>query len=166
VTSLSSAPVETERLSLPVFTGADIEAMTGGLPRSGWAPGYPREDDVDLARHLAGLPAPGPDELPWWPRHVIHRESGMAVGSTGFFGPPDVEGTVEIGYGLVEQARGSGLAGEAVGALLAAAAGAGAARVIAHTLPGNAASQAVLHRAGFAPAGVNDEGELRFEHAL
>ncbi len=37
----------------------------------------------------------------------------LAVGSIGFFGPP-VDGEVEVGYGLVPDARGRGVATEAL----------------------------------------------------
>jgi RimJ/RimL family protein N-acetyltransferase len=73
---------------------------------------------------------------------------------------------VEIGYGLVEGARHQGYASEAVAGLLAAAQAAGIRLVVAHTLPDNVPSQAVLLRNGFLPTGRNEDGEPRFERRL
>ena len=164
--ALSHLPVRTARLDLPVFSREDVTAMVEGRRLPGWAEGYPREDDLDVARHVAALPAPGPQDLPWLPRHVVVREIGLAVGSVGFFGPPGPAATVEIGYGLVEGARHQGYASEAVAAVVAAAHAAGIRLVVAHTLPDNVPSQAVLLRNGFLPAGSNEGGELRFERRL
>ena len=164
--ALSLAPVRTERLDLPLFTAVDLAAMVDGRRLPGWADGYPREDDVDIARHVTSQPEPSDQDRRWMPRHVVVREVGLTVGSLGFFGPPQ-DGLVEIGYGLVEGARGVGYASEAVAALVAAAAATGeAGLVIAHTLPDNVPSQAVLLRTGFVPRGANSDGEHRFERRL
>ncbi|MGZ4599466.1 MAG: GNAT family N-acetyltransferase [Oryzihumus sp.] len=164
--ALSHLPVRTARLDLHVFTREDVTAMLEGrrLPR--WVEGYPREDDVDVARHVASLPAPGPQDVPWLPRHIVVREIGLAVGSVGFFGPPGPDASVEIGYGLVEGARHQGYASEAVAGLVAAAQAAGIRLVVAHTLPDNVPSQAVLLRNRFLPTGRNEDGEPRFERRL
>ena len=86
------------------------------------------------------------------------------LGSIGFFGPPQPasDGTpeVEIGYGLVEDARGRGYATEAVTAMVAAAETAGA-RVRASVLPDNEASIRVLAKCGFTELrGSSEDGEL------
>jgi RimJ/RimL family protein N-acetyltransferase len=86
------------------------------------------------------------------------------VGSIGFFGPPEpaADGVpeVEVGYGLVEDARGAGVATEALTAMLGAAESAGA-RVRASVLPDNAASIRVLAKCGFTELrGSNEDGEL------
>jgi [ribosomal protein S5]-alanine N-acetyltransferase len=49
--------------------------------------------------------------------HIISRETGEVIGDIGFHGPPDETGTVEIGYGIVEQYRGRGLAGDSAVAI-------------------------------------------------
>jgi [ribosomal protein S5]-alanine N-acetyltransferase len=93
--------------------------------------------------------ASGPD--PW--RHgffVVHRESGSAIGSAGFKGPPDAEGVVEIAYGIVPAYEGRGYATEAAGALVAFTLASGQVRVVrAHTLPEANASTHVLRKCGF-----------------
>ena len=165
-TPLTAEPIRTARLLLALFSVDDLNAMAQGRRLPGWAEGYPREDDVDVARHVLSRPEPSTAELPWLPRHVVVEAIGLAVGSIGFFGPPE-DGVVEIGYGLVEGARGQGHASEAVAGLVAAAATTGLVEmVIAHTLPDNVPSQAVLLRNGFVPRGADTDGELRFERRL
>ena len=41
---------------------------------------------------------------------LVRTEDGLAVGGMGFHGAPDEEGRVEVGYDLVEGARGHGYA--------------------------------------------------------
>ena len=81
---------------------------------------------------------------------VREASSGLAVGGIGFFGPPDDDGVVELGYGLVAAARGRGYATEALVGALGIAAAHGARLVRADTEPANTASQGVLTKAGFA----------------
>ena len=76
---------------------------------------------------------------------VVHRETGLAIGSAGFKGPPDDDGIVEIAYGIVPSHQGRGYATEAAAALVAYAIESGQARRIrAHTLPTPNASTRVL----------------------
>ncbi|MEU4033424.1 GNAT family N-acetyltransferase [Streptomyces collinus] len=89
---------------------------------------------------------------------LVREEDGLAVGGIGFHGAPDEEGRVEIGYDLVEEARGRGYATEALRALAEWA----LARDDVHSLfatveRANTASQAVVTRAGFVQ--VSDDGE-------
>jgi RimJ/RimL family protein N-acetyltransferase len=86
--------------------------------------------------------------------YVIRRPSdGLAVGGFGFFGPPDPEGTVELGYGLVPSARGRGLATAAVVLALEHAQAWGARRAAADTEATNSASRRVLSKSGLVETG-------------
>lgn len=126
--------------------------MVNGSRLPWFAEGYPRPDDVDAAR-MVGRGAPE-----WSVRHVVRRSDGQAVGTIGFFGPPD-DGQVEIGYGLVESARRQGLISDAVRIMLAAAQAAGA-DVVAHTTDDNVASRATLAKFGFTrQEATNADGE-------
>jgi [ribosomal protein S5]-alanine N-acetyltransferase len=83
----------------------------------------------------------------------------LAVGTIGPLGPPE-DGEVEVGFGLVEAARGRGLASEALRALLAETDVAGV-RVRAGVRPGNGASLRVLAGCGFTELrGSDHEGVL------
>lgn len=75
------------------------------------------------------------------------------MGGFGFFGPPDDDGRVEFGYGLVPSARGAGLASSAVSLALEHAALRGATIAAADTGADNAASRRVLIKGGLAEVG-------------
>ena len=105
-------------------------------------------------RWLAGLRgASGPD--PW--EHgffLIERARREVIGTAGFKGPPDADGTVEIAYGVVPSVEGRGYATEAAGALVRFAAADERVRLIrAHTLPHLNASTRVLRKCGFVHIG-------------
>ncbi|MGA8845307.1 MAG: GNAT family N-acetyltransferase [Nocardioides sp.] len=146
--------MSTRRLRLVLLTPEDAADMLAGRRQSRWHPGYPRADDVAAA----SLVRAGAAEVdPWGPRHVVHEQ--QAVGGIGFFGPP-VDGEVEVGYGLVEDARGQGLATEALAALLTETDRLGV-RVRACVSPSNRASIRILAAAGFTELrGSTPDGEL------
>jgi RimJ/RimL family protein N-acetyltransferase len=105
---------------------------------------------------------------PWGPRHITRTFDGLVFGSVGFFGPPtaapapagDGVPEAEIGYGLVADARGRGVATEAVRALLVLTDAIGV-RVRACVRPENSASLRVLAKCGFTELrGGNEDGEL------
>ena len=99
--------VTSVRLRLPLVTEAEAADMRAGRRRPDWHPDYPRKDDVDAAGMVR-------DGDPWGPRHIVRAFDGQVCGSIGFFGPPDAgaDGVpeTEVGYGLVEDARGHGAA--------------------------------------------------------
>jgi len=107
---------------------------------------------------------PGADDLSWSPRHVVRAFDGLVVGSIGFFGPPaaadDGVPEAEVGYGLVEDARGRGVATEAVAGVLAHTDRIGV-RVRASVEPGNTPSVRVLAKCGFTQLrGSDEDGNL------
>ena len=147
--------VTSERLRLPLWTPEEAADIKDGRRREGWHRDYPRRDDRDAAT----MYHPGD---PWAPRHIVRGST--VLGSIGFFGPPEPapDGVleVEVGYGLVEEARGWGFATEALRALLAEADAAGV-RVRASVEPANTASVRVLAKCGFTELrGSNEDGEL------
>jgi RimJ/RimL family protein N-acetyltransferase len=154
------ATITTPRLRLELITPEDAVRMLAGQRRPSWHPDYPRRDDLDA---VSMIRADAPD-LSWSPRYVVRAFDGLVVGSIGFFGPPqpaeDGVPEVEIGYGLVEDARGRGVATEAVVGLLAHTDRLGV-RVRASVEPGNTASVRVLAKCGFTDLrGSDDEGNL------
>ena len=149
------AVVETARLRLPLWTAEDVDDFRSGRRRQGWHREYPRPDDLDAVTLWR-------DGDPWGPRHIVRGVT--ALGSIGFFGTPEPAGDgvpeAEVGYGLVEEARGWGFATEALQGLLAEADRAGV-RVRASVLPDNKASIRVLAKCGFTELrGANEDGEL------
>ena len=146
--------IESGRVRLILISPDDAADMLAGRRQERWHADYPRRDDVDAASMIG--PREGAADG-WGPRHVV--VDGLAVGSIGFFGPP-VDGEVEVGYGLVEAARGRGIATEALDAVLEHVDRLGV-RVRASTEPENTASLRVLAKAGFTQLrGSDDEGRL------
>lgn len=115
-----------------------------------WIDGAPGEGTLVAAAmvvkaFVAGRYVPG-----WGVFTILRAEDGVAIGGIGFHGPP-TDGTVEVGYDLAVSARGAGWATDAVRLLAAWALGQPEVHTVrATTEPSNAASQAVLTRAGFA----------------
>lgn len=154
------AIVTTERLNLELITHEEAKRVVAGDRDQHWHPDYPRQDDRDAASMVRG-------DDPWGPRHITRNFDGVTFGSIGFFGPPsagpdgaDEVAEVEIGFGLVSDGRGRGVATEAVRALLELTDALGV-RVRASVLPENSASLRVLAKCGFTELrGANEEGEL------
>ena len=147
--------VTSERLTLPLWSAAFAADLREGRRRPEWHADFPREDDRDAASLWH-------DGDPWGPRSIVR--GGTVLGSIGFFGPPapstDGVPEVEIGYGLVAEARGWGFATESLLALTALTDAAGV-RVRASVLPDNAPSIRVLAKTGFTQLrGASEDGEL------
>jgi RimJ/RimL family protein N-acetyltransferase len=157
--------ISTPRLRLELIDGEQAARMLAGERQASWHPDYPRRDDLD---GISMIPPPssgaGAEALSWSPRHVVRAFDGLVVGSIGFFGPPspgdDGVPEAEVGYGLVEDARGRGVATEAVSGLLAHTDRIGV-RVRASVAPDNTASVRVLAKCGFTDLrGSDEEGNL------
>lgn len=151
--------VTTDRLTLPLWTASDVAAIRAGAPQPGWHDDFPREDDRDAASLWH-------DGDPWGPRSIVR--GATTLGSIGFFGAPspaaDGVAEVEVGYGLVPQAWGWGLATEALRSLVGLTDAAGV-RVRAPVLPDNARSIKVLAKCGFTRLrGTTEDGELVLVH--
>ncbi|MCD7441302.1 GNAT family N-acetyltransferase [Streptomyces lincolnensis] len=96
---------------------------------------------------------------------LVRRADGIAVGGMGFHGAPDEDGRAEVGYDLVEAARGNGYATEALTALSEWALARDDVHALCATIEtGNAPSQRVIARAGFTRASVEDERTAHAEH--
>ena len=81
---------------------------------------------------------------------MVHRATGILVGTCGFKGPPAADGVVELAYGVDAPHQGKGYATEATDALVNFAFDSGRVRVVrAHTLPEANASTRVLTKCEF-----------------
>ena len=103
----------------------------------------------------------------WSAVRLVVRD-GVVVGNTGFHGPPDDAGMVEIGYTVYAAYRRQGIARAVLGELVAEARASPAARVVRLSVsPDNEASLGLTRSAGFVQAGeqMDDEDglELVFE---
>jgi [ribosomal protein S5]-alanine N-acetyltransferase len=152
--------ITSERLRLPLVTPEDAAGMLAGRRRVSWHRDYPRKDDQDAA----AMVRPEDPAAGWGPRHIVRSLDGLVVGSIGFFGAPapaaDEVPEIEVGFGLVEEARGHRAGGEALTAVLAETDRVGV-RVRASVRPENRASLRVLAACGFTRLrGATEDGEL------
>lgn len=101
----------------------------------------------------------------WLVRPERPGERPILIGGGGFKGPPTQDGTVEIGYSIVEEYYGRGLATEAVAATIDWAFGdPRVRRAVAETRPELLASQRVLEKNGFERSDepASEPGSLRY----
>ena len=115
-------------------------------------PGWPAEAEAreGLPWHLTAMEA-DPGQRLWRIRFVIQRSSNSLIGSVNLKGPPLEAGEVEIGWGIVPEARGQGFATEASRAVIEWAVRASRVRRVSATIPEtNTASQNVARRLGMA----------------
>jgi RimJ/RimL family protein N-acetyltransferase len=138
----------TERLVLRSLTADEGRAILSGPRLSSWAPGYPTEGDIEIAAFLLASGAYEPADL--GVRQIVDRASGLVIGGVGFYGGPDPDGRINVGYGMAGDYRDRGLTTEALIAMLdLAAADTRVSHVVADTTVENMASRRVLDKAGF-----------------
>ncbi len=119
----------------------------------GWPPGeYDRDAQVYFRDRLK---EGGAAVIGWYCWYVLRHGSPcqkpVLVGAGGYFGPPNEEGVVEIGFSIMPAWRNLGYATELAELLVRNAFSDGRVRkVIAHTKPANLASCRVLEKGGFA----------------
>jgi len=146
-----AASIPTERLDLVLLTRVWLHAYVEGapLPDLGFS-----DPDEFLAggAHVVHLRAEqlahDPGQGPWLLRAIVLRATGCAVGYVNFHAPPDERGMVEIGYQVLPRHRRRGYATEAATGMWEWAARQGARVLRASVAPDNAASLAMVRRAG------------------
>lgn len=133
-------------------------ALQGEVPES-WPPEL---YDADAVRWTRERLASHPEDGAWSLYYILEEGSGFDLGRrlagiAGYKGAPDENGIVEIGYGIVTEARRRGYASEAVRGLVGQAFAADRVRtVIAHTFPDLAPSIGVLLSTGFVYDGLGN----------
>ncbi|WP_108249004.1 GNAT family N-acetyltransferase [Planctomonas deserti] len=104
---------------------------------------------------------PGDEQWVAW----LAVRNGEVIGHTGFHGPPDEAGEVEISYTVLPEFRGRGLAGELLDALLEWCAARDDVRSVRASIsPDNTASLALVRRRGFERVGeqIDEEDGLEW----
>ncbi|MGH7681994.1 MAG: GNAT family N-acetyltransferase, partial [Candidatus Eiseniibacteriota bacterium] len=139
--------IETERMTLVPATLPMLRAelthpeefarLVGAEIAQPWPP--PLNDEASnqwMIRHLEQNPETGGWAM-WY--YLLRRDGGqppILIGNGGYKGPPTPDGTVEIGYSIVESYQRRGLGSEAARGLVDRAfEDPGVMRVIAETLP-------------------------------
>ncbi|MFG2112367.1 GNAT family N-acetyltransferase [Streptomyces sp. NPDC048718] len=152
-------PLVTARLLLHPLTATEAGRVVESAPAPGdrWAEGYPAPGDVRGARGFLNGVAERGDPGVWRAYEIRQPADGLAIGGIGFHGPPDADGVVTIGYGLVPAVRGRGYASESLRALIARARAAGATAVRGDADLDNLASQRVMEAAGMTYEGEDEQ---------
>lgn len=100
----------------------------------------------EFAQQMAALAKT--EQVPPWCGYIGWRDN-VPLGFGGFVGQPDASGVIEIGYMTFPAHEGRGVASAVAAGLVSIARTAGLTAVIAHTLPQENGSSAVLRRNGF-----------------
>lgn len=158
---------ELVHLDAELESPARLAALLGARVPASWPPG---EWDADALRWVRErLAAEGERARGWYAWYALQdaadEQPPTLVAAGGYFGPPCVDGGVEIGYSVVPEARRQGIATAMIGVLTARALGTpGVVYVRAHAFAANEASWRALARAGFTRTGTtNAEGAERWE---
>ena len=136
-----------------IIAGEYVQAskLVGAHIPIGWP--FNREAQQVLPWHLSALERDANQQL-WRIRFIINAATEALIGSVNLKGPPTERGDIEIGWGLVPEARGRGFATEASKAVIEWAFRMREVRRVTATIPeDNAASQKVARRLGMAPSG-------------
>lgn len=143
---MRKAALRTEHLELVLRTPEEVLASVEAMSPSDRAEVSP---DWLARAQAAGLPDPWLHGFA-----IVHRASGVEIGSCGFKGPPGSGSVVEIAYGVHPGHQGRGYATEAARALSNYAFDTGGVSVVcAHTRPAGNASARVLTKCGFTRIG-------------
>lgn len=138
---------------------AELQRLLGASVPEDWPPGeYDREAQEFFRSMMNSQGAALHGWLNWYVVTCSAEGAREAlVAGAGFLGAPS-DGVVEIGYSVVESARGRGFATEIVAALVAHAfRHEHVVEVVAHTSDANVASTRTLLRCGFARVGPGAE---------
>ena len=145
------------RQSLARELGADVPLA--------WPPEFFDREAADYS--LASFER-DPDGAGWGVWYVVRRDLvrfPIAIGVCGYKGPPDEDGTIEIGCSILLDHRRRGYATEATAALIGRAwAYPEVSRIVGDVVPELAAAIATLEKLGFKLAGKGPErGIVRYE---
>ena len=156
---LDLLPATVPRLEAELESDARLGLLLDAQVPYGWPPG---EYDGPAIRYFLERLIENPDAVGWYGWYALLRSSAggsrILVGAGGFFGPPNAEGLVEIGYSVLPAFEGRGFATELVRALVEHAfSDRRVRRIVAHTTKENIGSIKVLQRAGFTFAGTDQE---------
>ena len=150
---MSAIEIVTERLSLRPFEADDLEAFVAyrsdpEVARyQAWDSPYPTADAELFLSSQRGLVFGRPGE--WLQLAIVDRASGTVCGDCAVRVAADQPATAEVGVTLARASQGTGLATEALTALVAELFERGMHRVFAEADDRNVPVQRLLERLGF-----------------
>lgn len=164
---LQLIPATSELLRADLAGLEPLCAALGATAPADWPP-QDSEYGIEAIRFfLKMLEAQGEENACWYSWYVLLPRGAQAqalVGNAGFFGPPDKNGSVEIGYSICAEWRRRRIATEVVSALVTFASTSPAVkRIQARTNPGNFPSIRVLLTNEFQEIPSDDSEKLKFE---
>ncbi|KOG16079.1 GNAT family N-acetyltransferase [Streptomyces viridochromogenes] len=153
--------IPADRLTLQGVTpAAAADLSAGGDGGFTWIVGGPYEGTREAAGMVLKAREAGVHRPEFGLFVLVRKEDGLAVGGMGFHGTPDEDGRAEVGYDLVEGARGRGYASEALSALSEWAVARDDVQLLCATVKAdNLPSQGVAARAGYVRA-VHEEQDM------
>ena len=154
---LTLIPATVESLQADLTNATALGELLGARVPANWPPDLYDHDPIVWTIHQLTT---RPEAAGWLLYYFAEKSVPVRtlVGCGGYKGPP-LDGTLEIGYSILEQYRRRGYASEATQALVDRAfADPGVERVIAETLPGLDPSIGVMLKCGFAPADEEASG--------
>ncbi|MBC7542930.1 MAG: GNAT family N-acetyltransferase [Candidatus Sericytochromatia bacterium] len=148
---------------VPVTDKAALATMVDGTVAEQWPP---EQMDEDAQRWLTEQLTVDPDQEEWLLWYLVHTEGTerRLIGTVGFKGRPDADGTVELGYSVVPAYQRQGLATEAVLDLIDwALADRTVKRIVAETYPHLTPSIRVMEKCGMTLLGPGSApGTVRY----
>jgi len=149
---LELIPATLEMINAEIEAPENLASLLNAQVEPGWPPGeYDRAaQDFFRDRLIEG----GSAIIGWYGWYALKRRSlqqmAILVGAGGYFGPPDEDNGVEIGFSIMPAWQGFGYATELAEALVKHAFSYNRVqKVIAHTSPENVASRRVLKKCKF-----------------
>ena len=160
---LQLIPASIELLTAELNGRAAFERRLGITVPETWPPDLYERAAIEYTLTLL---TENPSQPDWWSYYIVlaTKENPVVAGIAGYKGPPDAEGTVEIGYSVLAEFQRQGIATEATRGLLQKAfAYPAVKKVLAETLPELAPSIGVLEKCGFTFIGEgSEEGVIRY----
>ena len=162
---LELVPASRELLVIAQGSDAALARAIGARLPASWPPEFygPQSLQFTLDRLSEHRDKDG-----WWLHWFLLREPRTLIGYGGYKGPPGEDGTIEVGYAIVDDHQGKGYATELTAGLIDHAREQGAVRrVVAETMPDRIPSIRVLEKLGFRLLGpAAEEGVFVYELML
>ncbi len=162
---LELVPATAELIRLEISNHVALGQVLDAVIPTAWPPESVRDVLEFFAQELEANPNTEGFSGYYWLLNEPIAGQRTLIGSGGFKGKPNADGTVEVGYGVLPEFQNQGYATEAVRSLVIwALSHQRIERVIAESFPDNVPSVRVLTKCGFVNAGIGSEpGVTRFE---